>query len=560
MINIYYTKRTDLPYTVNYYWNNTTTPIAPSNVVPNNTFEAQVTVQPGTFEGYILVAEPDTDPAQTITISADETKNVVNFYYYKTVTVTADDKFKEFGDTDPELTATVTGLMDGDTFTPEYELAIEGEHEMVGEYEDAIIATKCEEIQNDGKYLVTFVAGNFTVTGDPVVPAKSTPVVESNYALGAQIPFTITVRNVTTDTLTNVIVTDPTATIVAGDGYTVRNGAAVIATLDSGSTVSVQALHTVTEQDILDGTYGNTATVRVNDQDYNATATTTQLEEPNPHLTVTKTVTNQPENPNGYRLGETIRYEITVTNDGNLTVSDIDVTDSLSTAEGNVIGHIETLAPNLSQTFPFEYVVTAADLAAGSVHNTATAIAPNPDPDGSDELPVTPGETDSPIVNEYWLIINYWYNRVDGRTAAERYVGVYRYGQGYNVASPRVTGYTPDLGSVVGTITADTRVDVIYTRNSYTLTIQYRYTDGTPAAATYLARNVLYGDTYSIASPAVPGYEANMPVVAGRMPDSNLTLTVFYARDAEETFVEIDEYGVPLGLGGVVMNVGDCFE
>lgn len=102
---------------------------------------------------------------------------------------------------------------------------------MVGEYEDAIIATKCEEIQNDGKYLVTFVAGNFTVTGDPVVPAKSTPVVESNYALGAQIPFTITVRNVTTDTLTNVIVTDPTATIVAGDGYTVRNGAAVIATL-----------------------------------------------------------------------------------------------------------------------------------------------------------------------------------------------------------------------------------------------------------------------------------------------------------------------------------------
>ncbi|MCI5956017.1 MAG: InlB B-repeat-containing protein [Clostridiales bacterium] len=555
-----YTKRADLSYTVNYYWNNTTTPIALSNVVPNNTFESQVTVQPGTFEGYTLVADPDADPAQTITISADENLNFVNFYYYKNVTVTADDKSKEFGEADPELTATVTGLRDGDTFTPEYELAIEGEHEMVGEYEDAIIATECEEIQNDGKYLVTFVPGTFTVTGDPVVPAKSTPVVESNYALGAQIPFTITVRNVTTDTLTNVIVTDPTATIVAADGYTVRDGAAVIATLDSGSTVSVQALHTVTEQDILDGTYGNTATVRVNDQDYNATATTTQLEEPNPHLTLTKTVTSQSVSAAGYRLGETIRYEITVTNDGNLTVSDIDVTDSLSTAEGNVIGHIETLAPNLSQTFPFEYVVTEADLAADNVHNTATATAPNPDPDGPEEVPVTPGEIDTPTLNAFWLVIHYWYNRIDGRTAAERYVGVYRYGQGYNVASPRIPGYTANLGNVVGTITADTRVDVIYTPNSYTLTIQYRYTDGTVAAESYVAPNVLYGEDYSVASPVLPGYVANMTTVAGSMPDSNLTLTVFYARNTEETFVEIDEYGVPLGLGGVVMNVGDCFE
>lgn len=280
---------------------------------------------------------------------------------------------------------------------------------------------------------------------------------------------------------------------------------------------------------------------------------------------MSKTVIGDPANGASYQLGETIRYEITVTNDGNLTVSNIDVTDSLSAEEGNVIGHIDTLAPNeTSQAFPFEYVVTGADLTANNVHNIASAVAPNPDPEGPEETPVTPGETDSPTLNELRLVINYWYGRVDGRVAADRYVGIYRYGQGYNVASPRIAGYVASLASVVGTMTADMEVDVIYTRNSYVLTIQYRYTDGTIAAEDYVVPAIYYGEAYSVASPTLPGFVANMETVTGKMPEGNLTLTVFYAVDPsislEETFVEIDEYGVPLGLANVVMNVGNCFE
>ena len=44
------------------------------------------------------------------------------------------------------------------------------------------------------------------------------------------------------------------------------------------------------------------------------------------------------------------------------------------------------------------------------------------------------------------------------------------------------------------------------------------------------------------------------------MPEGNVVLTVFYQRYNEDNFVEIDEYGVPLGLGNVVINVGDCIE
>jgi len=109
------------------------------------------------------------------------------------------------------------------------------------------------------------------------------------------------------------------------------------------------------------------------------------------HLLVSKTTTSQPANGTGYALGETISYQIKVTNDGNLTITNIEVTDSLSDAEGQVIGTIESLAPGESKDFAFEYVVTEADILNGSVKNVATAAGESPDPD-EPEVPVTPGE------------------------------------------------------------------------------------------------------------------------------------------------------------------------
>ena len=38
--------------------------------------------------------------------------------------------------------------------------------------------------------------------------------------------------------------------------------------------------------------------------------------------------------------------------------------------------------------------------------------------------------------------------------------------------------------------------------------------------------------------------------------DQNILITVIYTADG----VNLDDYGVPLGLGNITMNVGDCFE
>ena len=59
-------------------------------------------------------------------------------------------------------------------------------------------------------------------------------------------------------------------------------------------------------------------------------------------------------------------------------------------------------------------------------------------------------------------------------------------------------------------------------------------------------------------SPALDGYTASRGVISGRMGGRDLVYTVIYVPDTVE--VIIDEYGVPLGIGNVEMNVGDCFE
>ena len=96
-------------------------------------------------------------------------------------------------------------------------------------------------------------------------------------------------------------------------------------------------------------------------------------------MTVTKTVTNKPADGEVFRTGETIKYEITVTNDGTQTLTDIVVKDELTGDEWT----IDSLKAGKTKTFKAEYVVTEADGANGSVTNVATASGNDPDGDNT---------------------------------------------------------------------------------------------------------------------------------------------------------------------------------
>lgn len=118
--------------------------------------------------------------------------------------------------------------------------------------------------------------------------------------------------------------------------------------------------------------------------------------EPGIHLE--KTVTDSPDADTRGSLGETLTYGFTVTNVGSTTLTDVTISDALLGLAAAPCA--STLAPGAATTCPLlptpTYVVTAADVAAGVVHNLATATGTPPDgPDVSDsddaEVPTGPG-------------------------------------------------------------------------------------------------------------------------------------------------------------------------
>ena len=91
-------------------------------------------------------------------------------------------------------------------------------------------------------------------------------------------------------------------------------------------------------------------------------------------------------------------------------------------------------------------------------------------------------------------------------------------------------------GFAPGTVTQEkiksdrtTTIKIQYTRNSYTLTINYVYRDGSKAAESHI-ETILYGKDYSVTSPKISGYTADKLVVSGTMPADNRTVTVTYTK------------------------------
>ena len=155
------------------------------------------------------------------------------------------------------------------------------------------------------------------------------------------------------------------------------------------------------------------------------------------------------------------------------------------------------------------------------------------------------------------LTIRYWYGEIGGAVAAPTLREACAYGQNYDVRSPEIPGYTASAERVYGVMEGDAEYDVVYAPNHYTLTVNYVYQNGATAAPSY-TQTLQTGEAYEKDSPVLRGYTASRRSVFGVMPGRDLVYTVIYVPDTVE--VVVDACGVPLGIGNVEMNVGDCFE
>ncbi|MFD6816382.1 hypothetical protein ACFWCH_05675 [Microbacterium sp. NPDC060132] len=206
---------------------------------------------------------------------------------------------------------------------------------------------------------------------------------------GDTIAYTFTVTNTGTVTLTDVAVDDPKVGTVTCDVTTLAPGAVATCTA---------APYTITAADETAGEVANTATAAATDPggDPAPTAddsTTTPVVASAAALTIDK-VAGAPVDVDGNGItnaGDTIAYTFTVTNTGNVAVSEITVDDP---KVGAVTCDVTTLAPGaVANCTAAPYVITAADETAGEVANTATATGTEP---GGDPVPSDPDSTTTP--------------------------------------------------------------------------------------------------------------------------------------------------------------------
>ena len=223
-------------------------------------------------------------------------------------------------------------------------------------------------------------------------PAISLEKSVSNTApvVGEQVRWLFDVTNTGDLTLYNVTVSDPMVDNVDYGDWD--------RTLAPGESKTVHADYIVDASDVnADGSLRNTATVTgevdgggevppVEDE------STVEIEvETHPHLTIAKSVDKKELSGDSAVVGAELRYSFLITNDGDVTVSDVAIIDELeglseiefdwanssdeATGEG-------VLSPGESVSASTTYVVTQDDLDASKVPNVAVATGKNPN--GSD--------------------------------------------------------------------------------------------------------------------------------------------------------------------------------
>ena len=363
-------------------------------------------------------------------------------------------------------------------------------------------------------------------------------------ALGQKITYTIKVQNAGNVPYTNVKVEDPLTKLTA-----------TIETLAVGETKTFTTEYVVTEADVLKGSVLNTAT-----------ATGDEIKDPK---------SDEPKEPNG---GD----EVEIKTFAPITIKPKDVTATYNGAA--ITGKdVEITSGKLLEGHKLSAAVIGSGVNAGSYELTLDpekikiVDANNKDVSEMYARTILPGK----------LIINKRSVLISSQSATKTYDGsaltrpaVTITGDGFvpgELAKAEATGSITKVGSTpntiqytttgafnaanysialsVGTLTV-TEKPKPEPRRTFNLTINYVYQNGKRAAASYNRGGLKNGETFDITSPVIAGYTASETVVSGTIYNRDIKVTVIYTADG----VNLDDYGVPLGLGNITMNVGDCFE
>ena len=608
VINLYYTKKTDLSYTVNYYWNGTN-PLIPIKNSESGTETYGKTVNPDTdVPGYTLV------PGQTTSLEIKDDPdqpNVLNLYYYKNVKLKANDTSRVYNGAKQTILSseeyTVITTLDNQVVetTFDKEINVTGSGTDVGSNYTMYFPKKEIGIHNEQYYVVGYENGKLSITKRPVtLTSGSAERVYNGEAL--------TKNEVTASTGEN-------------EGFVEGQGATYDVT---GSQTDVGESKNTFTYTLNEGTNANNYSIEVAFGTLKVTPVTEE---------VIVTITGRThETTYDGEEHSVFGYDVTVSNelydpkkdmqfngiDEDMTAKGIDagtypmkltaeaftnISDNFSKVTFVVTDGYVKINPRAvtltSETAGKTYDGTALEKPvvtvggdgfvegqvkeikatgsvtnAGSVANTIT-FTPNKETFKEGNYAITKNEGTLTIAKRSVLITSQSATKTYDGSALTR-PAVTITGDGFvpgELAKAEATGSITKVGSTpnaiqytttgafnaanysialsVGTLTV-TEKPKPEPRRTFNLTINYVYQNGKRAAASYNRGGLKNGETFDITSPVIAGYTASETVVSGTIYNRDIKVTVIYTADG----VNLDDYGVPLGLGNITMNVGDCFE
>lgn len=161
-----WTPKTDLSYTVHYYWNGTNDKVAPDKTVDSQTFGTEVTETPAPINGYT----PVSDAAVKLKIGTGT--NEITFYYYKNVTLTAEDRSVTYNGQEQTVKTGYDVVVKADNGNDFKLSGVEfrgvhasGTGKEVGEYDIDFVGETVGKTDTTAKYIVAnTVKGTLTIT------------------------------------------------------------------------------------------------------------------------------------------------------------------------------------------------------------------------------------------------------------------------------------------------------------------------------------------------------------------------------------------------------------
>ena len=183
-----YKIKDDLSYTVHYYWNGTNDKVAEDKTVDSQTFNETVTETPVPVNGYTPVSAD----SKTITIGTGT--NEITFYYYKNVTLTAEDRIVTYNGQEQTVNTGYDVVVKADN-GKDFKLSgvefrgvyASGTGKEVGEYAIDFVGETVGKTNTTAKYIVAnTVKGTLTITPIDTVVVTITGNTDTKVYNGAE--------------------------------------------------------------------------------------------------------------------------------------------------------------------------------------------------------------------------------------------------------------------------------------------------------------------------------------------------------------------------------------